>query len=198
MKIDLRMILHGERKFQFQVKPDWWEEHCGDDSVIGLTAPLNVSILVSSVGNKYILDGRMDGEVMLRCDRCLESYMHHLDTGFRIALVLRPGENGQTEVELFREDLEEGFVADLVIDLAEITREQVFLALPMKNVCREDCAGLCPVCGTNLNKETCACRPVVGHPGFSKLKELGPLPEQGPGVRGEKQRRVKKEKKSQP
>jgi uncharacterized protein len=160
MKIDLRSILHGEREFQFQVKPDWWEENCRDDSVIGLAAPLKVSIQVSSAGNKYILDGRMHGEVILRCDRCLESYKHHLVAGFRIVLVVRNGENGQTEVELFQEDLEEGFVADLVIDLAEVTREQVFLALPMKSVCREDCTGLCPVCGTNLNRETCECRPV--------------------------------------
>lgn len=194
MKIDLRSILHGEREFQFQVKPDWWEKNCKDESVMGLAAPLGVSVLVSSTGNKYILDGHMDGDLILRCDRCLESYKHHLDTGFRIALVVRPGENGQTEVELFREDLEEGHITDLVIDLEEIAREQVFLCLPMKSVCREDCAGLCPVCGTNLNRGTCACRPVAGHPGFSRLKELGPLPEQGPGVQGGKQRRVKKEK----
>jgi len=198
MKIDLRSILHGEREFQFQVKPDWWEKNCEDDSVIGLAAPLKVSILVSSAGNKYILDGRMEGEVILRCDRCLESYKHHLDTGFRIALVVRPGENGQTEVELFREDLEEGYIADLAIDLAEITREQVFLAMPMKSVCREHCAGLCPVCGINLNKETCECRPVFGHPGFSRLKELGTLPEQGLAVQGGKRGGVKKEKKKQP
>ena len=196
MKIDLRSILHGEREFQFQVKPDWWEEHGEDDSVVGLAAPLEVSLLVSSAGNKYILDGRMSGAVILRCDRCLEPYKHHLDTEFRIVLVVRPGENGQTEVELFREDLEEGYVADLLIDLAEITREQVFLALPMKSLCREDCAGICPVCGTNLNRETCACRPVAGHPGFSRLKELGTFSEQAPGVQGEKRRAVKKGKKA--
>jgi ribosomal protein L32 len=195
MKIDLRSILHGEREFQFQVKPDWWEENCRDDSVIGLAAPLKVTIQVSSAGNKYILDGRMHGEVILRCDRCLESYKHHLVAGFRIVLVVRNGENGQTEVELFQEDLEEGFVADLVIDLAEVTREQVFLALPMKSVCREDCTGLCPVCGTNLNRETCECRPVVGHPGFSRLKELGTLPDRHSSPQARKQGSVKKKQK---
>ncbi len=192
MKIDLQMILRGEREFQFQVKPDWWEKNCRDDFVIGLAAPLKVNILVSSAGNKYILEGRINGAVILRCDRCLESYKYLLNTGFRTVLVVRPGKNGQAEVELFREDLEEGFAADLVIDLAEITREQVFLALPMKNVCREECAGLCPVCGMNLNRETCECRPVVGHPGFSRLKELGPLPDQHFGPQDGKQGRTKK------
>ena len=194
MKIDLRTIFHGEREFRFQVKPAWWEESCRDDSVISLAEPLEVRILVSSAGNKYILDGRMKGQIVLRCDRCLEAYEHHLDTEFRLVLVVRPVENGQVEVELFREDLEEGFVTDLVIDLAEITREQVFLALPMKNICRSECAGLCPVCGTNLNRKKCECRPVIGHPGFSRLKDLGPLPDQHGGGQDEKERRAGKSK----
>lgn len=185
MKIDLRSILHGEREFRFRVKSDWWEEHCQDDAVIGLAGPLDVRVLVSSAGNKYILDGRLKGDVTLRCDRCLEAYEQCLETTFRIALVVRPGESGQAEVELYREDLEEGFISDLIIDLAEITREQVFLALPMKSLCREDCAGLCPLCGINLNRESCECRPVVGHPGFSKLKNLGPLREQHPRMGSE-------------
>jgi uncharacterized protein len=183
MKIDLRSILHGAREFQFLVSPGWWEENCGDDPATRLAAPMDVTILVSSAGNKYILDGRLMGDIVLRCDRCLESYEYHLVSGFRLALVARQGENGQTEVELFREDLEEGLVEDLIIDLAEITREQVFLALPMKSLCREDCAGLCAVCGTNLNKGTCRCSRVGGHPGFSKLKKLDGLPLHRPGER---------------
>jgi DUF177 domain-containing protein len=184
MKIDLRSILHGAREFQFLVTPGWWEKNCGDDAAIRLPVPMDVTILVSGAGNKYILNGRLTGDIVLRCDRCLESYEYHLVTGFRLALAARQGEDGQTEVELFREDLEEGLVEDLIIDLAEITREQVFLALPMKNLCREDCAGLCPVCGTNLNKGTCRCSRVGGHPGFSKLKELDDLPLQHSGVPG--------------
>jgi uncharacterized protein len=175
MKIDLRSILHGVRDFEFLVTSDWWEANCRDGSVIGLAAPMNVRIEVSSAASKYLLDGHLTGDVVLQCDRCLESYTYHLDTGFRLALIVRQGEDGQTEVELFREDLEKGFVDDLIIDLAEITREQVFLALPMKNLCREDCAGLCPICGTNLNRETCQCGTAEGHPGFSKLRELGNL-----------------------
>ena len=184
MKIDLRSILHGTREFQFLVTPGWWEENCRDDSGIRLAAPMDATVLVSGAGNKYILDGRLTGDLILQCDRCLEPYEYHLTTDFRLALIVRQGEDGQTEVELFREDLEEGLVDELTIDLADIAREQVFLALPMKSLCREDCAGLCPVCGTNLNEGACRCEPVTGHPGFSKLKELDDLPLQPSGVQG--------------
>ncbi len=182
MKIDLRSILHGERKFRFQVGPQWWEEQCRDNEALNLDGALAVTISVSSSGSKYILDGRLKGTVILECDRCLESYRRQLETEFRIVLVARADEDGQTEVELFREDLEEGFISDFVLDLAEITREQVFLALPMKNLCRKDCAGLCAVCGANLNEKSCGCKNVVGHPGFSRLKELGPLPDKDSNV----------------
>ena len=182
MKIDLRSILHGERKFQFQVGPQWWEEHCRDNAALDLDGALAVTILVSRADSKYILDGELKGSVILQCDRCLESYRRKLEREFRIVLVARTDEDGQTEVELFREDLEEGFISDFVLDLADITREEVFLALPMKNLCRKGCAGLCPLCGANLNGKGCGCKIVGGRPEFSRLKELGPLPDKDSNV----------------
>ncbi len=47
-----------------------------------------------------------------------------------------------------------------VIDLAEVVRQYALVVMPMKPVCREDCAGLCPYCGCNLNHQTCGCAPL--------------------------------------
>ncbi len=172
MVIDLRSILHGAREFHFLMDQDWWQENDLDSSVIGLASPLKVSVVVSSSGAKYLLDGHLSGGVTLRCDRCLEPYGYELDTGFHVALVARQSDNGRVEVELLQEDLAVEIIDGFVIDLNEIAREQVFLALPMKNLCRDDCAGLCPKCGKNLSRGACLCTVKTGHPGFSKLKDL--------------------------
>lgn len=172
MKIDLRSILEGVREFRFSVNSDWWRANGLDHTVLGLAAPMDVRVSVSKSGNGYLLDGHMKGTLELRCDRCLEPYAYDLDRDFRLVLVVKSKEKGQAEMELFRDDLDEAFVDDFVVDLSQIAREQVFLSLPMKSICSEDCAGLCPSCGANLNRNSCECKTETGHPGFSKLKTL--------------------------
>jgi len=58
------------------------------------------------------------------------------------------------------------------LDLTEAIRQYVLLATPMKPLCREDCAGLCPHCGHNLNQVPCGCLPQGADPRWSKLDKL--------------------------
>ncbi len=58
------------------------------------------------------------------------------------------------------------------LNLAPAVRENLLLALPLKEVCREDCKGLCPTCGQNLNEQPCECRPSVVDPRWARLQEL--------------------------
>jgi uncharacterized protein len=51
-------------------------------------------------------------------------------------------------------------------------KEQVFLSLPMKSICKEECLGLCPICGDDLNQGPCRCRQGKTNPAFSKLESL--------------------------
>jgi uncharacterized protein len=69
-------------------------------------------------------------------------------------------------------DLDTAFYRDGVIDLRELVREQLYLQLPMKPLCRESCAGLCPVCGTNLNTGSCECSYEWEDPRLAPLKAL--------------------------
>jgi uncharacterized protein len=59
-----------------------------------------------------------------------------------------------------------------VLDLTEAIRQYALLAVPMKPLCREDCAGLCPGCGRNLNQGGCDCPPQEADPRWAKLKNL--------------------------
>jgi uncharacterized protein len=79
---------------------------------------------------------------------------------------------GEADREVTEDDLDTAFYRDGVIDLRELVREQIYLLLPMKPLCKEACAGLCPVCGTNLNTGSCDCPREWEDPRLAPLKAL--------------------------
>jgi len=171
MIIDLKTITHEPRHFQFTLTPDWWKRESEEDQILGFDVPLDVRMTVYKAGEKFVLEGSLTGRFRMRCDRCLDAYLRDFSSDFRTFLSLPPSET-EDEVELLAEDLLVDFVVGDEVDLGEIVKEQIILALPMKSLCREDCPGLCPICGANLNIKPCGCKRNTGHPAFSKLKNL--------------------------
>jgi uncharacterized protein len=170
MIIDLKTSSQEPRHYDLSLAPDWWV--AGDDPIVGLDGPLKAHLTVYRAGSKFVLEGRLSGRLILTCDRCLETYGYALETSFRLFLSPPPAESDRSEIELMEEDLALDFLTADEIQVEDVIREQVFLSLPMKFLCREDCAGLCPVCGSDLNRNKCGCRQGEGHPGFAKLKKL--------------------------
>src|SRR5207344_1906733 len=79
---------------------------------------------------------------------------------------------GEGEREIEEDDLTTAFYENDEIDLGHLMHEQFVLSLPMKPLCEEACKGLCPECGTNLNRGTCDCKPVWEDPRLAALREL--------------------------
>lgn len=124
--------------------------------------------------NSVHVQGALTAMIPLQCGRCLAPFA--LDVAQRLDLFFLPQQGGdevEDEVELTERDLVVSFYKDGMIDLGEIVREQLLLALPMRRVCREDCAGLCPTCGVDRNKEACACP--IGLGGGGALSGLADL-----------------------
>ena len=172
MIIDLSTIEHDPRHVDLLLEPDWW---LGDDEngqILGLDGPLECHLDISRAGIRYILEGSLSAALIVCCDRCLEPYRHELDFEFRMFLDAHLSGSEQNELELSEDDMSVHLVEGNEVDSNDIVREQIYLSLPMKSLCREDCSGLCPVCGINLNDAGCECRGAEGHPGFSKLKAL--------------------------
>ena len=172
MIIRLKDILRGSRHLDFTFDPGWWMAGEVDDQVLGLDGPLNVKMTLSNEGNHCAVDGGLSGRIRVRCDRCLSSYSHELQSEFRLLLSPPPIEPVHSEIELLEEDMSIEFLSGDEIDTDHIVREQVYLALPIKLLCHEGCGGLCPVCGTNLNSGECKCQKKKGHPAFLKLRKL--------------------------
>jgi uncharacterized protein len=170
MLLDLKGVLE-ETEVSEVLERNWWQPN-EDDPILGINTPLHVRIKVTHVGEKFLLDGKVNGSIMVRCDRCLDPFHWELESAFHVFLVSpRPGKD-QAEVELLDEDMEVDFIHGETIDLDHIIKEQVYLALPMKSICRDACLGLCPVCGANLNVQRCQCNQQSIKPAFQKLKDF--------------------------
>jgi len=137
-----------------------------------IVAPVQVEMDIHKDKERFRLEGTARTELELSCSRCLEPFTLPVDAAFDVRY-LPASEHGDGESEVAEEDLDTSVYRDDQIDLNEVLREQFYLALPMKPLCREDCRGLCAQCGTNLNTGTCECEPVWEDPRLAPLKELG-------------------------
>lgn len=120
------------------------------------------------------LSGRLEGMLEAPCDRCLEpsriAVAHDFELFFEQRDSLEFEENA--EIELEEPDTRTSFMTGTSLDMDEVVVEQLLLALPMKPLCRDDCAGLCAGCGINLNLGSCDCTTPRAGNAFSALGEL--------------------------
>jgi uncharacterized protein len=86
--------------------------------------------------------------------------------------VLSPKAIGYDDDNLRAEDLEFSLYEGTEVDLSPLIREQVLLALPTRPLCEDDCRGLCPHCGVNLNRTTCECRVENLDPRLEAIRSL--------------------------
>jgi len=103
------------------------------------------------------IQGTYSVEMAAQCDRCLGRARFPLNAGFD--LYYRPASDiaREEEVEIDEGDAEMGFYEGGGLELEDVLREQILLALPMQRVCSEACKGICPVCGKNRNETACDC-----------------------------------------
>lgn len=140
----------------------------------GLTprGPFTGSLTVTNTGRLLLVEGQFAGEVELPCSRCAEPYVTRVDAAiseqFSILGPLAAPEDETIEME----EPEAAAYKDKQLDLTELLRQQMLISLPMRPLCREDCRGLCPHCGANLNTEQCGCPVEEPETPFSRLKTL--------------------------
>jgi uncharacterized protein len=118
------------------------------------------------------LRGRLAVGLELQCARCLDPVPQQVDREFE--LLYRPlgADAGRDELSVTDAEAEIGYYQGEGILLEDVLREQVLLALPLKVTCRQDCQGLCPQCGQNLNQKQCSCVAPAEDPRWEGLKEI--------------------------
>ena len=127
--------------------------------------------------NTVQVKGRLFARLGLECGRCLEPFTFKVDQDVDLFYLPRhkeaQAEEQDADVQLSDHQMVVVFYDDDRIDLGEMVREQIFLLVPMRRLCREDCRGICPQCGKNSNIERCDCVPPSSPD--PRLAELGKL-----------------------
>ena len=141
-----------------------------------LHAEGRAEVIVEHRGHKENIDdirvvAKLDATMEVACARCLEPVQYTVNRAFD--LLYRPlgVDKRADEVAINEADTEIGYYEGDGLLLEDVLREQLLLASPVKLVCREDCKGLCPQCGTNLNTATCNCQ----QPGDARWAALSEL-----------------------
>jgi uncharacterized protein len=145
----------------------------GDESdTYRVVSPVELAFDIHKDREKFRLVGAVHAELELGCSRCLEPFALKVDAPFDLRYLPAAAMSLEAEREVPDEDLDLSYYRDDHIDLNELLREQFYLALPMKPLCREDCRGLCPQCGANLNTAACDCATAWEDPRLAALKSL--------------------------
>ena len=149
------------------------EDINGIDPDLDIVAPLVGKVEFLRTGSGILVTGRLHTEAIVTCSRCL----HAARVPVNIALEeeFRPSIDLLTGATLQVEDGDDPATqtdAHHILDLTEVVRQGLLLAVPMSPVCNPQCRGLCPSCGTDLNECPCECQPEVSDPRLASLREL--------------------------
>jgi uncharacterized protein len=114
----------------------------------------------TNIDGRYILvTGKVIGVVELECSRCLTVFEQEIEAPFEAQCDIRtfhllaeglPVDEGEEVTAIFDANS---------ADLWELSRQALIVQLPLRPLCKDDCKGLCPYCGANLNETTCNCQP---------------------------------------
>ena len=162
MKIQVGGLSEGVHTYSFRVTPD----------ELGLPAEfldgVEIRTTLEKTSRQLLLRASVATTAEVPCDRCVAVVRRPLGSGYQMHYVWEESDAEQiapSEVQVI-------MPGQTVIDLADDVRQTVLLSFPLKNVCREDCRGLCPQCGKNLNEGACDCKETLVDGRWDKLKEL--------------------------
>jgi len=169
MRIELANLKEGRSSFAHIYEPT--ELDLADER-----GKLNQSTSVS--GNlrlsrgKVLVEGEIETQVRVECDRCLKAAVLPVKTDFHLEYVTGPDYEALQAAELTEEEMTVSVFDGEGIDIDEIVREQILLSIPTRVLCSEECKGICSNCGTDLNLGECGCDARDIDPRWETLKKL--------------------------
>jgi uncharacterized protein len=181
MVLDLSRLRNGVERLDRTFEPATF----GTTDDFRVVRPVTLTGQVQKDGGKARLVGRLTSALECPCSRCLDPFEVPVDIALDLMFLPadgaatvgghRPTASGGEDDDgtaVADDDLGVSYYTGDVIDLVATIREQFYLVLPMKPLCRDACQGLCPVCGINRNRETCTCRSEWVDPRLEPLKHL--------------------------
>lgn len=165
MRIPLHDILHApQQKLAVQTVLDL-THLCEEVDQLVHVDPVPVAVELWRAGDVYQLQGEGSTDVRLRCSRCLTTFERSVQFPLQETLVERELTEEEEEADVIR-------IEDRQVDLFPLVESAFILTLPYAPICRDECRGLCPRCGTDRNERECSCDTTTIDPRWSKLQDL--------------------------
>jgi uncharacterized protein len=186
----LRVDRINEEIARHRLRPDAaWIQSLDLDTGGRFAHPLVIDLEIARSGEEVFVSGEISGRLTLPCSRCLEPAEKAFGAPFRAVYLPAPetaggpGGGGRAEkgpglARGTRSSMVDSADEDVFyhvngwLDLSPMLREQIALFIPDRALCGEDCRGLCPSCGADLNDAACGCAEGEGFSKFDKLKAL--------------------------
>lgn len=171
LKIDITSLLANPKQTISVKGRREASEFSLDDESFHIKHPLDVDFQLQNDADVIVAEGSYRGTLTCLCGRCLNPYETDLESEFRARFFTTAQELRREKKEeddpVYRELIEEG-----KIDLGFVICQDILIQCPMRPLCKEDCKGLCPECGANLNEEDCGHEVEAKDPRLSKFREL--------------------------
>ena len=167
MLLDLSRFTGGSAHVERRYPPAAFSD---DDYTV--TAEVALVFDLHKDKTRYRLAGTIETILEMACGRCLEPFRVPVAVGFDLRYLPQTENRGEDEREVQEDDLTTAFYQEETINLGDLVREQLYLTLPMKPLCRTECRGLCPECGADLNAVTCGCAARWEDPRLAPLRAL--------------------------
>ena len=172
MKVRVSELPESGRVIHFHETEGWFSTRVDDTREITLVSPVRVNLELIPEKERVKFAGHLQTKVRLSCSRCLQDIVSELDETIELDLLRSLPEDTPEEVDLRPQDLDTEFYDGETIDVDLIVVEQIFLALPQKPLCQQECNGLCSGCGVDLNHDSCRCENKTAGSAFDALRSL--------------------------
>ena len=163
LKIKVSNLANGRYEYEFD----------GKINDVEISEPYEgnyrTNVILNKFDNQIILDSTTNIGANLICDRCAKEFHSVISSSYRMIYLFTHDVNDSAKGKI---DLIYLHPETDKIDLAKDIRDYAILAVPMKKLCSEDCKGLCPKCGKNLNDGTCDCHEEKMDPRWEPLQKL--------------------------
>lgn len=169
MRIELEKLDGGRGVFAHVYQPD---ELNPVDERVRLSQPAEVKGNVKLGGDEVFVSGHVDTRAQLECDRCLKPVELPVSTDFALEYITGADYESSSAAALSEEEMSVSVFDGDSIDVDELVKEQILLALPARTLCNDGCKGMCPECGIDLNTAECSCAPKEIDPRWAALKNL--------------------------
>lgn len=160
MKIFIKKLKNGHYKFQDEQELEKLEikDHVGK---------YNLEIELEKTDSQIVLKNIVKVEYTVACDRCLVEFVNRTKSEFELYFIFSNSKKNELDDNTKYIDEESEY-----IDITNDIRDYIILSFPMQHICKEECLGLCPRCGKDLNVEQCECKEESTNPIWDELKKI--------------------------